>query len=456
MKFSSFIEKQLIDNNLDSIILTDKDCIIEYANKAAIQLYGYDMEELTGKHINVFEVPGKEIQAEAWASLRQTGKWAGEGLRQKKDGSFFHASLSIFTLYDEGGKIIGFAGNTKDINQTILITDALIEKQYQLKSIVDNTVDIIVSIDKDLNVLECNQVLANLVKEGLGHEVKRGDALLNYIDPSKHDTLKNIYAKVFTGERVSDIEIFKASDGSFIYFESSYNPIYSEDKTVKGISIFSKNITDRVKSEQQLKKAFEEKEILLSEIHHRIKNNLAIISSVLQLQEININNEEAIKCLRESRMRIKSAALLHEMLYQNNSLDKVCVKEYLSNMFNDINNSIGNQEHKLRIAGDDASLLIHNAIPAGLLFNEIFTNSIKHGFKGITHGEIDVIIKNEGRCTLFEISENTAKFPEEITIENSHSTGLLLIKSFTEQLNGTIKLLKKPKTSYLLSLDLSC
>src|SRR6201998_2617613 len=456
MKFSSHIEKQLIDNNLDSIVLTDREGNIEYVNKAAIHLFGYSIEELKGKPISIFEVPGKGVVAEVLAALDREGKWSGEVVRRRKDGSTFHASLSVLTINDEDGKIIGFAGNIKDISQRISITDALIEKQYQLKSIIDNTVDIIASIDKDLNLIEFNQVLTNLVKNSMGHDIKKGDPILNYIDPSKHYILKNLYTRVFTGERLIDIEIFRASTGNLLYFESSYNPIYDENKQIKGISIFSRDITDRVRNEQALKKASEEKDILLSEIHYHIKNNLAIISSVLQLQEININNEEAIKCLKESRMRIKSAALLHEMLYQNNSLDKLGVKEYLHNMFNDINNSIGNQEHKLKISGDEASLLIHNAIPAGLLFNEIFTNSIKHGFKGITHGEIDITIKNQEKLTLFEITENVGGFPDEIAVENSHSTGLLLIKNFTEQLNGSIQLLKKPKTKYILTLDLSC
>ena len=313
-----------------------------------------------------------------------------------------------------------------------IITEALIEKQNQLISIINNTEDVIVSIDKDLRIVEFNAVLTKLVKRGYGIEVKRGDPILQFIEISTRERLKEIYVKVFTGERVFDLAEYKVSNGGSLFYESSYSPIFAENGEVIGVTSFSKNVTARVQNEQKLKKAYEEKETLLSEIHYRIKNNLAIISSVLQLQEMNTKNAEAIQCLRDSRMRIKSAALLHEMLYQNDSLDKVSVKKYLSEMFNDINNSIGNKEHKLNFIGEDASLLIHNAIPAGLLFNEIFTNSIKHGFKNITQGEIDITIKNKGNHTQFEITENGTPFPSEIDVENSHSTGLTLIKNFTE------------------------
>ncbi len=336
-----------------------------------------------------------------------------------------------------------------------LTTEELIEKQNQLISIVNNAEDVIVSVDKDLLVVEFNAVLANLVKQGFGIEVKKGDHILQYIEPSRHESLRDIYAKAFTGEKVFDLAEYKVSIGGSLYYESSYSPIFGENGEVIGVTSFSRNVTARVQSEQKLKKAYEEKETLLSEIHHRIKNNLAIISSVLQLQEMNTSNAEAIKCLKDSRMRIKSAALLHEMLYQKDSPDKVSVKKYLNEMFNDINNSIGNKEHKLNITGEDASLLIHNAIPAGLLFNEIFTNSIKHGFKNIPQGEIDITIKNKETHTEFEITENGGPFPDEITVEDSHSTGLMLIKNFTEQLKGNIQLRKTPKTKYILTIDLS-
>ena len=90
-----------------------------------------------------------------------------------------------------------------------------------------------------------------------------------------------------------------------------------------------------------------------------------------------------------------------------------------------------------------------------MLFNELFTNSIKHGFRDATQGEIGITIKNKENYTQFEITENSGLFPEEIDIETSHSTGLSLIKNFTEQLNGNIKLVKKPNTKYILSLDLT-
>lgn len=455
MKISSHIEKQLIDNILDPIVLTDKDRIIEYANKAAIQLYGYSLEELRGKHVNIFDAPGNEMPDKVREIMLEKGKWSGDIVRRKKDGTIFNASMNVFSIFNEDGTLIGYAGNTRDITETVTITDALIEKQHQLKSIFDNTADIIASIDRDLNVVEFNPVLAQRIKLGFNHDLKRGDAMLNYIDPSKHEIFKALYVRVFKGERLTDIEIFKGRNGDSLYFETSYNPIIDEHKGITGISIFSKEITLRVKNENALIKASEEKDLLLSEIHHRIKNNLAIISSVLQLQAINTNNDEAIRCLRDSRLRIKSAALLHEMLYQNNSLDKVEVKNYLNEMFKSISSLTDNKEHNLVITGDDVSLLIHNAIPVGMLFNEIFTNSIKHGFKSVAQGEIVINIGNKDKLTTFELTENAALFPQEIDIETSHSTGLSLIKNFTEQLNGTIQLVKKPKTKYLLSLDLT-
>lgn len=143
------------------------------------------------------------------------------------------------------------------------------------------------------------------------------------------------------------------------------------------------------------------------------------------------------------------------MLYQNESIDKICLNQYLTKLFGDINNSMGNWKHKLTITGDEASLLLHNAVPVGLLFNELFTNAIKHGFHDKNEGEIFINIKNNDSKTHFEIIESGSSFPEELNFENSVSTGLTLIKTFTEQLKGDIKLLKQPQTRFSLILNLS-
>lgn len=182
MNLNANISKQLIENNLDSIILTNSACEIEYANNVAIDSYGYTTEELKGKQINIFEIPGNEIPPESWNILGKNGKWSGEALRKRKDGSVFYASLSIFSIFDDEGKLIGFAGNTKEITSKVKIQEALFEKQRQLISIVDNTEDVIVSIDRNFRIVEFNQVLASFVKRGYNYDLKKGDYMLDYIE----------------------------------------------------------------------------------------------------------------------------------------------------------------------------------------------------------------------------------------------------------------------------------
>jgi PAS domain S-box-containing protein len=152
MKLNSQISQQLVENNLDSIVVTNSACEITFANKVAIELHGYSLEELNGKHISIFDVPSKEIPEESWATLTKIGKWSGAALRRRKDASTLHASLSIFTIFDERVAVVGFAGNTKNITDTVNIQKELIEKHQQLVSVIDNTEDVIVSIDKDLGL----------------------------------------------------------------------------------------------------------------------------------------------------------------------------------------------------------------------------------------------------------------------------------------------------------------
>jgi PAS domain S-box-containing protein len=268
---------------------------------------------------------------------------------------------------------------TKDITDLKQFDIAMRNKQEKLYAIINNTNDIILSIDKEYKLTEYNSVFQQQVERGFGLKEIHGTVILNYIDPKKHDHLKNIYTQVFKGEVINDIEGFELLSGNMIYFESSYHPIYNYTKEITGISIFSKNITERISNEKNLKRALKEKDVLLSEIHHRIKNNLALVSSMLQLKEMNMDNALAKDALSDSRKRIKSTALVHEMLYKNDSFDNIQVKDYLTELFGNLNM---NRNIKLQLDGDNEVLNLEKALPFGLMMHELMMNSMKHSFKG--------------------------------------------------------------------------
>ena len=208
---------------------------------------------------------------------------------------------------------------------------------------------------------------------------------------------------------------------------------------------------ERERIENKLKKSLEEKEILLKEIHHRVKNNLQIISSLLNLQSRYINDEEMLDIYKESQNRVKSMAIIHEKLYQSEDLASIDFGDYVKSLVLDLFNSYGvdNGNIKPDINIYDILLDINTAIPCGLIVNELVTNSIKHGFLANKNransqfdgkDEIAINITKEDEIYTMSIYDNGIGFPDDLDFHHTDSLGMQLVISLTSQLRGTVEL----------------
>jgi two-component sensor histidine kinase len=202
---------------------------------------------------------------------------------------------------------------------------------------------------------------------------------------------------------------------------------------------------ERGKAEEQVKRSLKEKEVLLKEIHHRVKNNLQIIQSMLNLQLPQIKDEKAIALFKESQNRVYSMALIHEKLYQSESLAKIDFHEYIRSLAIYLFVSYGATARAIRsrILMDDISLDVDTTIPCALIINELVSNSLKHAFPASRHaegtGEISISLRRDtGNRFLLTVSDNGVGLPDGIEIENSDSLGLKLVNVLVKQLAGTI------------------
>ncbi len=202
-------------------------------------------------------------------------------------------------------------------------------------------------------------------------------------------------------------------------------------------------IKERKKVENRLNISLHEKEILLKEIHHRVKNNLQIISSLLALQSNYINDPQILEIFKESQNRIKTIALIHENLYQSPDLSRINMMEYINNLVADLLYSYCANTDKIKttIQTDDISLNIETAMPCSLVLNELLTNSIKHAFPDNRNGMITVRFKSEiGNQINMEVSDNGIGLPEQFSVNKTKSLGLKLVKNLTKQLNGKLNI----------------
>jgi PAS domain S-box-containing protein len=201
------------------------------------------------------------------------------------------------------------------------------------------------------------------------------------------------------------------------------------------------DITERKKAEETLQTSLREKEVLLREIHHRVKNNLHIISSLLDLQSDTLENEELIEIFADSQNRIRSMALIHEQLYQSPDLGQVEFGEYIHRLMSNLFFSLGDRLSGVKpvIEVDAVYLNLETAIPCGLLINEIVTNAFKHAFPNDQSGEVYVKLHQHHNQLTLTIADNGVGIPGGVNWQNSSSLGLRLVKILSQQLKAEVK-----------------
>lgn len=208
------------------------------------------------------------------------------------------------------------------------------------------------------------------------------------------------------------------------------------------------------KTKMELEEQINEKETLLKEVHHRVKNNLQTVSSLLSLQARSIENEEIKTLIKSSQNRVISMAMVHEMLYMRDDISKVEYKSYVQELGEYLVRSVKGSQNNINLKVDipEIELGIDTAIPLGLLINEAITNALKYGIKDDAYGEIYIALRKAGEEEyILSIGDNGPGFPEKLNFRNSKSLGLKLIHNLTRQLKGSIvRDLSKKGTNYVV------
>lgn len=215
--------------------------------------------------------------------------------------------------------------------------------------------------------------------------------------------------------------------------------------------VSQRELAERKKAEERIKASLKEKEVLLREIHHRVKNNMQIISSLLNLQSEKIKSQEVRRAFEASQSRIRSMALIHEMLYKSKDYTSVDFAPYVQNLASQLFNAYKVDTDVVRLTLDikDVFLDINRAVTCGLIINELISNALKYAFPEGRKGEICVeVSQGEGNMINLIISDNGVGLPKELNIHESETLGLRLVSLLTEQLRGTIELDREDGTTF--------
>lgn len=428
--------RNLFNSIADAVYIQDLNGKILEINVATQRMFGYKRSEITGEHYSKLAAPGK-FDDESFAKLIQKAK---QGTSQqmkvwgkRKNGEVFpkHIHMSIANYFGEEVLIV----IAKDLSEEHSAKEALKKRNELFIQLFENTPIGIVFLNKHNEIEMVNAGFEELF--GYTFDEIKGLELDKVIvaDDRREE------ARRLSESRESFVKESRRvrKDGSVRDVVIYGVPVTLEGKTLAIFGMYI-DITEQKKAEKNIQKSLREKEILLAEIHHRVKNNLAVITGLLELQSYSTESETARAALSDSQRRVTSIALIHEKLYQSENFSEIRFDQYLEELIDVIKKSIGHESNEVDITidADPVKLTLTQAIPCGLILNETVTNAYKHAFETEKSPKIDITFKENGKMLLFRVADNGSGFPDGMTEKMGESLGLKLIETLSKQLNGDI------------------
>ena len=321
--------------------------------------------------------------------------------------------------------------------------DAEQQQKAFLRQVMDTAPNLIFVKDWNGRYMMVNKAAAEVYGTTVEKLTGKTDADFNSvqeeIEQYIHDdqmVMTSRQQKFIPEEKVTEVKTGKQR-----WFQTTKIPLIASNGKADHILGVATDITERKRIEEQIKVSLKEKEILLKEIHHRVKNNLQIISSLLYLQSSTIKDQKMLNMFKDSQNRVRSMALIHERLYQSKVLSKINFSEYIDNLTKHLYRSYGINMNLVRLKTDVDSIEIDvdSAVPCGLLLNELISNSLKHGFPNNREGSISIKLSKEKENHFFlTVKDDGIGLPKDLDVRKTQSLGLQLVNTLTRQLKGTM------------------
>lgn len=312
--------------------------------------------------------------------------------------------------------------------------------QQNLQALIENTDDCIWSMNRNMQITILNHASKGCFQAMYGVNLHAGMYFPDSLPPAVIPSWDRIVKSAFTGQKSHHELPFTFEDGNERIMDVSVNPILDSAGLISGVSFFAKDITQRKLWEEQLGANLKEKEILLAEIHHRVKNNLAIVSSILMLQQDKIDDELYKQVYTEAINKIKSIALIHEKLYQNKSLAEIEFSEYIRSLSESVASSM-RSDKPVRVDVDAQPMILDiiSGIPCGLILSELLTNAFKHAFRDQETGRILVEFRPKGADGFVLRVSDDGQRPDVLErVDTSASVGMMIVRGLAEQLSATL------------------
>jgi PAS domain S-box-containing protein len=328
----------------------------------------------------------------------------------------------------------------KEIEERNRVMEALKVSEDKYRSLVEQTNDLIFHIDHEGVLTYISPNVSTILGYTSAEAIGKSPA--EFMPEASREQFTALHNQNIDAKKpITGIELtLFDKEGAQHIFEINGTPWFGPDNAFMGFSGIARDITYRKTLQDEIAASLKEKEILLKEIHHRVKNNMQVISSLLSLQAKLMKDEKSRVAIQESQNRVMSIALVHEKLYQSKSLSQINFREYIKKMAQYLFESYNVDPEKILfdIVTDDIILPINKAIPISLIINEMLSNALKYAFPKERKGIIEIIFRKEGDRYFLTVRDNGIGLPENFTLDQTETLGLQLVNSLVGQLAGTI------------------
>jgi PAS domain S-box-containing protein len=437
-------EKNFADNMVQTaqaivLVLDTTGCIMSF-NPYLERISGYPLREVQGKDWFSTFLPERnrdstrELFRKAIADIQTRGN-VDEIIA--KDGHKIDIEWYDKTLKDEAGHVIGLLSIGQDITERKKAEEALRENEEKYRAIFENGSAAIAIIEPDTTISMVNEEYCKL-----SSHTKEEVIGVSWTEQIPAEDLERL--KEFNRRRLMNPNDAPAKyEFSFIHKsgEIRYADISIGVLSNKKIIASFIDITERKRAEDKIKSLLREKELLLIEVHHRIKNNMSAMMSLLSLQIKDLKSSEAVAALLKARDRMRSMGVLYDKLYRSENLQEMSIKDYLSPLIDEIVGVFPNKDIvKIKKKIGDIVLGVNVLSPLGIIVNELLTNAMEHAFKGRKDGSINVSASVKDNHVTLIVEDNGAGIPESVDIANSRGLGLQLVGMLAAQIDGTIRI----------------
>lgn len=384
-----------------------------------------------------------------------------ETVTEDLNGRKIYREVFLNPIISSSGEINEIAGIAHDITDKKLAEESFLEQSAKINSIFESAANMVIfTLNKDLLISSFNRNFAKLLLLNYGITIEIGssakaDGITEFTN--EINRIEKAVTSAFNG-KTQHLEI-KLSNARGIenWYEIFLNPVYMEYKKINEISCIAFEISHRKETEDRLLSSLKDKEVLLKEVHHRVKNNLQVISSILSLQTGYVTDKNTLAILQESQNRIKSMSFIHESLYQNEDFTSIKISDYITTLTQNLLYSyrVQGENIELKTSFDDVYLNIDQAIPCGLIINELVSNALKYAFKKRDSGEILVEVKQRGNKITLIVKDNGIGLPENINLELSDTLGFQLVHALVDQIDANILVDREKGTKYLITFGLN-